>query len=101
MQYVHAQEHHPDHRKQFIASYRTMWMVDNTKEFFHRGIVTKTSSFKKWAILPEFRVVSSDIKTYPDIYRMFQFHKFEWMDSAPGDFFNHLTKDFMHHMQRQ
>lgn len=67
VQYVHAQEPYPDRWEKLIACYRTMWTVDQTKEFFYRGIVTKTRSFKKRAILPEFRVVSSDIKEFLDI----------------------------------
>ena len=94
IQYVHAQEHHPDRWEQLIACYYAMWIMDRTKEFFHWRIVTKIGSLKKRAILPKFRVVSSDIKAFPNIYQMFQFHKFEWMDSAPGDCSNHLTKEF-------
>ena len=49
------------------------------QEFFHREIVNKTGNFKDRVILPEFRVVISDIKAFPYIYLTFQFHKFEWM----------------------
>lgn len=67
---------------------------DRTKEFFHRGIVNKMGSFKDSAILPKFRVVVSYIKAFPYIYRTLEFHKFEWVDNAPGHCSNHLTKKF-------
>lgn len=67
VQYVHAQEPYPDRWEKLIACYRTMWSMSHTKEFFYRGIVTKTGSFKDRAILPEFRVVVSDIKAFLDI----------------------------------
>lgn len=54
-----------------------MFTMNRTKEFFHKGILTKIGSFKKRAILPKFRVVSSDIKAFLDVYQKFQFHKFE------------------------
>lgn len=94
IQYVHTHEPHLDLREEHIAFYLTMGMVDCTKEFFHQGIVTKTCNLKNWVILPEFRVVSSDIKIFPDIYMMFQFHKLERMDSSSGDYSNHLTNEF-------
>lgn len=94
LQYVHAQEHHPDCREQLISCYSAMWTVDRTKEFFHRGIVTNTGSFKKRAIFLEFMVVSTKIKAFPNIHWIFQFHNLKLMKSAPYDCFNYLTRKF-------
>lgn len=92
--YVHSQEPRPNCWEQLIACYHTMFTMNRTKEFFHKGILTKIGSFKKRAILPKFRVVSSDIKAFLDVYQKFQFHKFEQMDNTPGDFSSNLTKEF-------
>ena len=67
IRYVHIQESHPDNQEKLIASYRTMWNVNRTKYFFHRGIVTNTKSFKNLAILPElgwWLVTSSHYKIF-------------------------------------
>lgn len=53
VRYVHFQEPHPEQREQLIAYYCIMWTVDREKEFFHRGIVTKTDSFKDRDIWPK------------------------------------------------
>ncbi|KAH0781386.1 hypothetical protein KY290_000984 [Solanum tuberosum] len=44
--------------------------------------------------MPETRVVVVDIKAFPDIYRAFQFHQFDRMNNAPGEYSSHLTREF-------
>lgn len=42
--YEHAKEPNHTLRHQLIACYRTMWTMDQSQEFFHRGIMNKTGS---------------------------------------------------------
>uniref|UniRef100_M1DRP2 Putative plant transposon protein domain-containing protein n=1 Tax=Solanum tuberosum TaxID=4113 RepID=M1DRP2_SOLTU len=88
--------HEPDAvaRQHLIDGYRSMWTVNRSDEFFHKGIVNKTGSFKSRPIMPETRVVVADIKAFLDIYHTFQFHQFNWMDNAPGKYSSHLTREF-------
>ncbi|KAH0698466.1 hypothetical protein KY284_012681 [Solanum tuberosum] len=44
--------------------------------------------------MPETRVVVAGIKAFPDIYRTFQFHQFNWIDNAPVEYSYHLTREF-------
>jgi len=44
--------------------------------------------------MPETRVVVADVKAFSDIYRIFQLHQFDWMDNVPGEYSNHLTREF-------
>ncbi|KAH0748017.1 hypothetical protein KY290_027249 [Solanum tuberosum] len=59
-----------------------------------KGIVIKNGSFKSRAIMPESRVVVANIKAFPDINRTFQFHQFDWMNNALGEYSFHLTREF-------
>lgn len=61
MWYVHTQKPHPDRREELIACYHTMCIVNHTKKFFQKEIVTKTRSFKDHPNLHKFQVVISDI----------------------------------------
>uniref|UniRef100_M1DND4 PiggyBac transposable element-derived protein domain-containing protein n=1 Tax=Solanum tuberosum TaxID=4113 RepID=M1DND4_SOLTU len=92
--YVNAQEPNPALRPQLIAYYRSMWTVNQSKEFFDNGIVNKTGGFKNRAIIPETKVVVDDIKAFMDNYRIFQLHQFDWMDNAPREYSSHLTREF-------
>ncbi|KAH0699034.1 hypothetical protein KY284_013249 [Solanum tuberosum] len=92
--YVNAHEPNPVLRPQLIAYYRSMWIVNRSKEFFNNGTVNKTGGFKNRAIMPETRLVVADIKAFPDIYRIFQLHQFYWMENAPGEYSSHLAKEF-------
>uniref|UniRef100_M1DHD6 Uncharacterized protein n=1 Tax=Solanum tuberosum TaxID=4113 RepID=M1DHD6_SOLTU len=65
-----------------------------SENFFNHGIVTKSGGFKKRAIMCETRVVVADIKAFPDIYRTFQFHQFDWMINAIGEYSSHLDREF-------
>uniref|UniRef100_M1DW28 Uncharacterized protein n=1 Tax=Solanum tuberosum TaxID=4113 RepID=M1DW28_SOLTU len=44
--------------------------------------------------MTETRVVVADIEAFPDIYRTFQFHLFDWMNNAPGEYSSHLAREF-------
>ncbi|KAH0705973.1 hypothetical protein KY285_010497 [Solanum tuberosum] len=90
--YVNIHEPDPTARPQLISFYRSMWTMNRFEEFFKKGIVIKNGSFKKRTIMPETRVVVADIKAFPDIYRTFQFHQFDWMDNAPGEYSRHLAR---------
>ncbi|KAH0748213.1 hypothetical protein KY290_027445 [Solanum tuberosum] len=92
--YVNIHEPDPAARPQLIACYLSMWTVNRSKKFFNKGIVTKNESFKRHAIMPETRVVVVDIKVFPDIYWTFQFHQFDWMENAPGEYSSHLAREF-------
>ncbi|KAH0748361.1 hypothetical protein KY290_027593 [Solanum tuberosum] len=71
-----------------------MWTVDRCEDFFNNGNVNKSGSFKNRPIMPETRVVVADIKAFPYIYQTFQFHQFDWMSNAPGEYSSHLTREF-------
>uniref|UniRef100_M1DW84 Putative plant transposon protein domain-containing protein n=1 Tax=Solanum tuberosum TaxID=4113 RepID=M1DW84_SOLTU len=61
---------------------------------FKNGVVNNSGSFKNRSIMPEARVGVADIISFPDIYRIFQMHQFEWINNAPGEFYSHLTREF-------
>ncbi|KAH0768934.1 hypothetical protein KY290_012915 [Solanum tuberosum] len=44
--------------------------------------------------MPDTMVVMVDIQSFPEIYRLFHIHKFEWMNNAPGEYIVHLPRDF-------
>ncbi|KAH0781800.1 hypothetical protein KY290_001398 [Solanum tuberosum] len=92
--YVNMHEPNPAARHQLIDCYRSMWTINRSEEFFSNGIVNKTGGFKKRAIMHETRVVVADIKSFLDIYRIFQLHQFDWMDNAPGEYSSHLEREF-------
>uniref|UniRef100_M1DI74 Integrase core domain containing protein n=1 Tax=Solanum tuberosum TaxID=4113 RepID=M1DI74_SOLTU len=69
-------------------------VVDGNIEITSDDTMVMTSGFKRRAIIPETRVVVGDIKAFPEIYRTFQFHQFDWMNNAPGEYSSHLTKEF-------
>uniref|UniRef100_M1DAG0 Integrase core domain containing protein n=1 Tax=Solanum tuberosum TaxID=4113 RepID=M1DAG0_SOLTU len=94
VQYVHLHEFDPGVRQQLIDCFRSMLTVNSSEDFFKNGIVNKSGSFKNRPIMPETRVVVEDIKSFPYIYRIFQLHQFEWMNNSPGEFSNHLTREF-------
>ncbi|KAH0714844.1 hypothetical protein KY284_007749 [Solanum tuberosum] len=94
VQYVHIHEYDPIARQQLIDCFRFVWTVNRSEEFFNNGIVTKTDSFKRRAIMPETKVVVADIKSFHNIYRTFQLHQFDWMNNTPGEYSSHLTKEF-------
>ncbi|KAH0715017.1 hypothetical protein KY284_007922 [Solanum tuberosum] len=87
-------EPNPASRPQLIACYRSMWTVNRSKQFFNNGIVNKIWGFKNRVIMLETRVVVADIKAFLDIYRIFQFHQFDWMDHAPSEYSSHLNREF-------
>ncbi|KAH0748301.1 hypothetical protein KY290_027533 [Solanum tuberosum] len=88
--------HEPDlaARQQLIDYYHSMWIVNRSKEFFNNGIVNKSVGFKNRPIMLETRVVVANIKVFPDIYRTFLFHQFDWMDNASGEYSSHLAREF-------
>uniref|UniRef100_M1E122 Uncharacterized protein n=1 Tax=Solanum tuberosum TaxID=4113 RepID=M1E122_SOLTU len=69
-------------------------VIPRCEDFFNNGIVTNSCSFKKRSIMPETRVVVDDIKAFPNIYRIFQFHQFDWMNNASGEYSSHLAREF-------
>uniref|UniRef100_M1DB63 Uncharacterized protein n=1 Tax=Solanum tuberosum TaxID=4113 RepID=M1DB63_SOLTU len=83
VQYVHLHEFDPAERQQLIDCFHSMWTVNRSKDFFKNGILNKSGGFKNRPIMPETRVVVADIKSFPDIYRIFQQHQFEWMNNTP------------------
>ncbi|KAH0693111.1 hypothetical protein KY285_020208 [Solanum tuberosum] len=92
--YVNINEVDPAKRQQLIDCFPFMWTVNRSEEFFNNGIVNNSGGFKKRSIMPETRVVVADIKSIPDIYWIFQFHQFDWMNNAPGEYSSHLTREF-------
>ncbi|KAH0681201.1 hypothetical protein KY284_022286 [Solanum tuberosum] len=92
--YVSINEVDPAKRQQLIDCFPFMWTVNRSEEFFNNGIVNKSGGFKKRSIMHETRVVVADIKSIPDIYWIFQFHQFDWMNNAPGEYSSHLTREF-------
>ncbi|KAH0698823.1 hypothetical protein KY284_013038 [Solanum tuberosum] len=81
-------------RQQLIDYFRSMWTVNRSEYFFNNGIVNKLGGFKNRLLMPETRVVMADIQAFPDIYRLFQLHQFEWMNNAPGEYTGHLPREF-------
>uniref|UniRef100_M1DXB8 Uncharacterized protein n=1 Tax=Solanum tuberosum TaxID=4113 RepID=M1DXB8_SOLTU len=94
VQYLNIHEVDPVARQQLIDCFRSMWTVERCEDCFNNGIVNKSSGFKNRQIMPETRVEEADIKAFPNIYRIFQFHQFDWMNNAPGEYSSHLTREF-------
>ncbi|KAH0748227.1 hypothetical protein KY290_027459 [Solanum tuberosum] len=61
---------------------------------FDPGIVSKSGGFRKRPLIPKTRVVMADIQAFPEIYRLFQIHQFEWMTNAPGEYTGYLPREF-------
>lgn len=79
--YVNIHEPDPAARQQLIDCYRSMWNVNQSKEFSNNAIVANNGSKK------------ADIKAFPEIYRTLQFHQFDWMNNASRGYSNHLDKE--------
>ncbi|KAH0693013.1 hypothetical protein KY285_020110 [Solanum tuberosum] len=95
VQYVHAREPNPGGvRQQLIDCFRVMWTENRSKEFFNKGIVSKSGGFRDKPLMPETRVVMADIQAFLEIYRLFQIHQFEWMNITPREYTGHLPKKF-------
>ncbi|KAH0679060.1 hypothetical protein KY284_020145 [Solanum tuberosum] len=95
VQYVHAREPNPGGvTQQLIDCFRVMWTVNRSKEFFNKGIVSKSGGFRDKPLMPETRVVMADIQAFLEIYRLFQIHQFEWMNITPREYTGHLPKKF-------
>ncbi|KAH0698666.1 hypothetical protein KY284_012881 [Solanum tuberosum] len=94
IQYVYL--HEPNHvvRPQLINCYRSMWTVDRSEDFFKNGIMSKSGKFSSRPVIPEARVVVSDIQAFPDIHRTFQGHHVGWMNNSHGEFSLHITREF-------
>ncbi|KAH0709409.1 hypothetical protein KY284_010836 [Solanum tuberosum] len=71
-----------------------MWTVDRLEEFFNKGIVGKSGGLRKRLLMDETRVLMVHIQAFPEIYRLFQLHQFEWMNNAPGVHTGHLLREF-------
>ncbi|KAH0669644.1 hypothetical protein KY285_023804 [Solanum tuberosum] len=80
--YVNIHELDSAARQQVIDCFQSMWIVHRCEDFFNNQIVNKSGGFKNRPIMPETTVVVDDIKAFPDIYRTFQFHQFDWMNNA-------------------
>ncbi|KAH0689073.1 hypothetical protein KY289_016431 [Solanum tuberosum] len=94
IQFVHLHEFDPVVRQQLIDCYRSMWTINRSVEFFKNGIVSQSGGFVGRPVIPETRVIESDLQAFPDIYRTFQRHHLEWMNNSPGEFSCHLTREF-------
>ncbi|KAH0715018.1 hypothetical protein KY284_007923 [Solanum tuberosum] len=93
VQYVQLRDPNPTLRQQLIDCFRVMWTVDRSEEFFNKGIVGKSGGFRKRPLMPETRVVMEDIQVFPEIYRLFQLHQFEWMNNDPRVYTSHLPRE--------
>uniref|UniRef100_M1DJR1 Uncharacterized protein n=1 Tax=Solanum tuberosum TaxID=4113 RepID=M1DJR1_SOLTU len=92
--YVHLHEFDHVVRQQLIDCFRSMWTVNMSEDFFKNGIVNNSGDFKNRPIMLETSVVVADIKSFRDIYRIFQVHQFDLMNNAPREYSSHLTRDF-------
>ncbi|KAH0720142.1 hypothetical protein KY284_005172 [Solanum tuberosum] len=93
IQYVHLHEPDPVVRQQLIDCYCSMWTVDRLEDFFKNGIVSESGGFSSRSVIPETRVVASDIQAFPDIYKIFRMHQFVLINKSHGEFSRHITRE--------
>uniref|UniRef100_M1DX97 Uncharacterized protein n=1 Tax=Solanum tuberosum TaxID=4113 RepID=M1DX97_SOLTU len=61
IQYVHQHEVEPVVRQHVIESFYSMWTVNMSEDLFKNGIVSKSDVFRGRPVMPETRIVVSNV----------------------------------------